>query len=339
MRLATVMAWSAVFYAAGTPTCFAGAAHFKFVAILIGAQPDVTATAISSRNVITGHYTGVNGPTGFILDGTTETDLPASTQCGTLSAAYPSAINKAGDVVGGLSYPCNYAFLWSNGAYVPDGAFMLGAGGTRPTLNDAGGETYNAFNAQGIYTSYAGTAANMLPVPSAGASMMLWGQNDKAVLGGAAYGKVGKKLQSALFFGHNGKYGYAGLKGAAVCAGGYINDAGQLAGACLDTKGAWHAFRTTKGKYQHITLAHPPTELTVGAINASGRVVGIFTDSATGLQRAFYFNGKSVSLFGDYPGTDYLHIALNDSNVMVLSDVPASGASQSWRIVCKGAAC
>jgi hypothetical protein len=337
MRIGFVAALVALPFVGAAPC--AAATFFKLVPIVVQGAMDVTASAISNRSVITGHYTGANGVTGFILDGSKETDLPPSTACGGLAAAFPSAINKAGDVAGGLQYPCNYAFLWRNGAYAPAGAFPLGSGGTRPTLNDSGGETYNAFNSQGVYTSYAGTAGDMKAVRSAGTGMMLLGQNDMAKLGGAAYGLVGKTEQPALFFGHDGKYTYVGLAGAIACTGGFINDSGQLAGACLDSAGAWHAFVHGAGKYRHIILPRPPHELSVQAINATGRVVGFYTDPITGLQRVFFFNGKTVSLFGDYPGGDYLHLALNDAGVMVLSDVPASGASQSWRVVCKGTGC
>ena len=124
------------------------------------------------------------------------------------------------------------------------------------------------------------------------------------------------------------------LQTSGFVSGGFINDAGQVAFA-----DQYAAYVYSSGVKTTISLPAQQANISVQAINNRGRVVGTYVDTSQ-LQHVFYYNGTTLSTYGAYAPTDVIHLALNDRNVMVLSDRPANATNPaSYRVACFGPGC
>jgi len=82
--------------------------------------------------------------------------------------------------------------------------------------------------------------------------------------------------------------------------------------------------------------------ISVSALSNTGRVVGVYTDAATNMLHVFWFNGTTVSYFGNYSsdGFPILAVALNDVNQAVVAfNAASAGVYTSSLVSCAGTAC
>jgi uncharacterized membrane protein len=328
---------SAPAYAAGT--------HFGFKQIIVAGSSNVQAFALNNKSAIAGLYTDNTGGHGFILSGSALTVLPAALpDCNGGTVPIPKSINAAGDVVGLTYCGTTYGFLWHNGAYLQAGYVSLGIGGAPVIgINNKGEEFYDFYDGDGGFVPYAGMPGAFQQLTPPGAFPYVSGLNNNGVLAGTSSPQV----NSAVFTDDHGIYTGLVPPGAMDSFSGAINDHGEVAGLYQSSKtGAIGGFVYQAGAYTRFSI--PRVDLYVGlyqvaavhAINKAGRVVGIYTDSARNIQRAFLFNGTTVSLFGNFPPADIVTIALNDEGTMLVSDYNGTQAkSTSWRVLCGGPGC
>jgi hypothetical protein len=308
----------------------AQAATFRSQPILLLGSAQVIATGINDQGTIIGSTQTSQNGYGFVLQGATLSTLPS---------AYPTAINQEGAVTG-FSTSQGAGFLWENGAFVPNVNFQPGIfNGQRlgPVINRHGELAYSTSsgNTQLAFAGFPGHfhAQHKLSPDSAIVSSI----NDHGEIAGFEHATIQGQLREAVFAGKHGLFDLLLTPGNQNVEGGFVNNAGQVAftdgvAGYLAANGAIVSFNVPSQGYN----------VQVQAINDKGRVVGVFVDGSQTppVQRGFFYNGSVVSVFGSYPATDIVKVALNGHAAMVVSDIQSNGQSAvSFRVRCTGTGC
>jgi len=319
------------------------AGPFKFARITIDHSKNVNATAINSDDTIVGAYADSQTGTaqGFIRSARKLTKLPPPFQCGESNPAYPTAINARGTVTGYcVSEPNEDGWVWQRHEYVSGDDFLAGqrGGGAVILENKSGEVAYTADYGHGWTEAFAGPPASPQPVQGLEQDVtVLSSMNDRGVIAGTT---LPFGAGEAIFVGTSGNIATFDPPGATSVSGGFVNNAGQVAGSYVDNSNVSHGLIYKGGKFTYFELPKNATSVSVSAINNSGRVVGVYVDTARDDQRIFFYNGTTVSVFRHFPAADVVHLALSDSGALLLSDYSASaGAYASYRGTCGGAAC
>ena len=94
---------------------------------------------------------------------------------------------------------------------------------------------------------------------------------------------------SEVFVGQGKAFSTLLPPGAVTAKGGYVNDAGEVAGTYIDSGNVQHGFTWLGGTYTSFELPEPaqPYSATITGINNAGRVVGVYTSQTSGRSRAF----------------------------------------------------
>jgi hypothetical protein len=290
----------------------AGAATFSSQQIAIMGSTAVAAQTVSDRGVIIGTYLPPQSqPSGFILQGSSLYVLPSS---------YPTAINRAGEVVG---FGENGGFLWQNGSFNPAVKFPINTNAeTVPDvlINDRGEIAYTAGaeTGQQIFAgpptkphAQKGLSANHAVVSSI---------NNSGVLAGFEQAIVNGNVTPAFFIGKSGLYDILPLEqpGVAGTPAAFVNDAGSAA----FVENGNVVIYANGGMTTLPAPALKATNVTVTGFNNGGRVVGTYDDGTQmpAIQRIFYYNGSTYFTFGNYPVGNMVHVALNNRNVLAVSN-------------------
>ena len=129
--------------------------------------------------------------------------------------------------------------------------------------------------------------------------------------------------------------------GALSAYGGWINDAGQVAGSYEDAQHVRHGFLLTGGVYTSFDLPTQPVNLYVTGNDQYGRVVGTYTDSSK--QYAFVFHAGTVTVLRTFPLQEKVaNVSISHyGKFIAISDYNTSnGRTKSWLATCAtGSAC
>ncbi len=315
--------------------------------ISISGNTDIDATAINAAGVITAAVFDVpnNTQTGVILDHGAITTLPAP-YAGS-AAPIPRAINAQGDVLGyayeGIS---PHMFLYRAGQFDPNADVSLviepqqGPAPLPIGLNRRSAVFYTIITGQQNPTDpIYGKLGHVRSMPVLLRYQTAHSLNGSGILAGTTfYGNA-----SEVFFGRDRNFTELLPPGAVSSAGGFTNDAGVVAGTYTDSSNVQHGFTWANGTYTSFDLPEPaqPYSAAVTGINKVGRVVGTYASEASGKQRAFLFNGQTVTAFGKYGNTDVLSVSLNDHGTILLSRQIGQQADQyaSYIVKCSGTGC
>lgn len=120
--------------------------------------------------------------------------------------------------------------------------------------------------------------------------------------------------------------------------GGWINDAGQVAGSYRDASGALHGFVYAAGNFTYFDMPTAPVTLSVQGIDGMGRVVGAYADHKAA--HGFVFSSNAVTLLGAFPASDQIKVSISHfGHNIAISDSSISG-SRSWLAYCaRGGKC
>ena len=323
--------------AAGTAialaTCLpAAAAEFHSQQILILGSPLVSAQAISDSNTIVGYFepSGTSFTTGFVLQGSALSALAGS---------FPSAVNRAGEVVGAGTHG---GFLWKNGNFVSGVDFPITGQSGPPAvlLNRFGVVAYNS-GTDSDQQVYAGTPQKPHLQKGLARFAAVSSINSKGVLAGFELATLDGVQTPAVFVGQNGLYDLLIPTGSSFdgITNAIVNDSGSVAFGAGESLYVYASANYTK-------IALPSAQanrVQVMGNNNSGRIVGTYTDNSVmpAVQTVFYYNGHNAAAVASYPAGDNVHVALNNLGVMVVSDIMAGNAGQmaSYRFICSGSSC
>ena len=332
------------------PAQAASNVHFSHKPIIIAGSANVAASAINDSGTIAGTYTSGGTTQGFVLHGTSLVNLPPFCEggVGLFCVAFPTAINKTGTVAGYWLDGNVMGFVWQNGAYLAGTEMGMGSepypAPQTPVLNNHGEIAFNYDEGDNQGFPYAGPPTAPTEVQGFQSQDFNYINNLNNHGTFAGHGLLVGAI-SEVFAGTSGNIKYFAVPGAEATFGGFINDFGELAGSYVTTKitehgnpEAYHGFLHIGHTYTTFDMpGRVATELDVQAINNTGRVVGVYTRNDN-VQRVFYFNGTDVYLFGKYPKTDAVHVALNDHGVILLSDAKST-TTASFLIHCHGGGC
>lgn len=161
--------------------------------------------------------------------------------------------------------------------------------------------------------------------------------NNVGTVAGIAYSLSGI---TSVYYGSGKSFTTVVPSGAVSTFGGFINNAGTVAGSYRDAAGSWHGFTDTASTITTFDMPQPATRIAVSAINATGRVVGVFTDS-TANQHAFLWNGTVATSFGHYAASDTVALAISNRGAIVVSRQLAASAPSydSYLVHCHGPGC
>jgi probable HAF family extracellular repeat protein len=337
---------------ASTQPAAAATTHFHIKPIVISGAVVTYATAINKKGAITGtYYDANNNSYSFVLDHGTLTYL-ASDCHGTQAPCNPKpdAISDSGAVAGHyVAGTATYSFLWQNGTYVSAGNVWMGNDYTQSMnplgINKKGEEFYNLEPGEGQYgyIPYAGFPGEYEEILPDGGFLAYASSisNDGSVAGE----EIDNDDQVVAFIARDSHVKFlAGPYGNGVGSSGfggiYINDEHQLAGLSESTKTySLTGWIYSQGSYATFDLPSRKknTYVDVAAlqgINNNGRVIGSYTDPSDNTQRAFLYNGTTLSVFGKYPSSTALQMGISDDGTILLSYT-----GNSYRVVCHGTGC
>ncbi len=315
--------------------------------IRLSGNTDVDATAINAHGAITATVfdTQANTQIGIILDHGQVTILPVP-YAGS-AAPMPQAINARGDVLGYAYEGIQpHMFLYHAGQFDPNADVPLvfePQQGPPPLpigLNRHDAVFYTIITGQQNPTDpIYGKLPHVHTMPALMRYQTAHSLNANGVLAGTTfYGNA-----SEVFVGHGKNFAELLPPGAVGSAGGFVNDAGVVAGIYTDSGNSQHGFTWANGTYTSFDLpeAAEPYSAAVTGINNAGRVVGTYASQASGKRRAFLYNGQTVTAFGNYGGSDSVSVSVNDRGTMVLSRNIAQKVARymSYVFKCRGDGC
>ena len=252
----------------------------------------------------------------------------------------PTGINNAGAVIGTYMAGAVYNFVWQNDRYVaffgqsvdiPPGDLFPPFIATQDHL------CFDQYDGHGNYSPYAGTPKSQ-SLLQAGGFPLIASTNASGQVAGQSYTFVGSLQTVAVFAGTLTQTQPLLPPGALSSTGGWINDAGQVAGA-YQSPHAMRGFVYTAGAYHTFGLPTAPIALTVQGIDRHGRVVGTYTDP-NGQYGFVYAHGHATQL-GSFLAADTVHVGISQSgHQIVLSDaIGGTQTSQSFTVACTGTGC
>ena len=339
----------AILFAAAGLTAHAQAqTTFAARRLSVAGNTDLDATAINDHDdiVATLFDTANNTQSGVILHHGTVTTLP--NPYGSSGPAIPQAINSRGDVLG-YTYE-GYEpimFLWQAGKYNGSASQIAlvieQQAGPQPLpigLNAADAVFYTIITGQQNPTDpIYGKLAHLRSMPYIERNQTAHSINRAGMIAGNAF----YQSQSEVFVGKGKNFTTLLPSGAQSAEGGFVNDMEQVAGIYTDSLNVQHGFVWHSGAYTRFDLPETaqPYTANVTGINDSGRVVGVYTSSSTGMVRAFLYNGTVASAFGGYNSQDVVSVAINNNGTMLVADQIGSSSIDvaSYRVTCTGSGC
>jgi hypothetical protein len=257
----------------------ASAATFTTQQIFLLGSPAVSATAINDKDTIAGAFVVPNSHSeyGFVLQPGNIWQIDG----------IPTALTNTGAVTG-YSLTSDTGFVWQNGTLTADATLPLGSFlGTplTPVLNRFNKLAYSTSNGGQYPVAYAGqpgkthVQAGLSPYSAVVNSI-----NDGGVIAGYELVYIQSQPREVVFVGKAGLFNLLLSPNGGNVTGGFVNNAGQVA----FTDGSLGYVYSSHGT---VTFTPPvsTSSLQVQAINKSGRVVGVYTDTtqSTHVQRAF----------------------------------------------------
>lgn len=321
--------------------------QFQMHPIVISNNANVESAGINGKGDIAATVFNSAGTAlvGVIVNGSSVTRLPAPYASG--GAAYPQVIDDEGDVLG-YSYIAPlyvpHMFLFRDGKIVPEyNLVLVSTFGAQPFLQP------NPIGLAGrrliFYTNVVsldvptdpryGVPAVLFYVPQTNTFQTAHGITAAGIVAGTAYSFGGPRT---VFMGRGGDFVTLTPPGATSVDGGYINDAGQVAGSYVDAAGAPHGFVYSGGTYTSFDMPQSARSVTVTGISSNGRVVGSYVGSHGEAQHLFLYNGTTVSAFGTMPFYDTVSVAVNAHSEMAVAVV--NGLTyRSYALTCSGPGC
>ncbi len=302
----------------------------------------VAVAAVTDTGLAAGRYTSPAQPNGagFVGNrGAVQTMALLGPPNATFPLEYipsPTGMNNRGTVVGTyLVGEQQWDFAWRDGAYI---AYFSMSTDTQvsfpPYIGTNNRLSYNTYIGDGNFRAYSGTPAAQSLVPANGfplvASINIHGE-----VAGQYDGFVGSIERQTVFTVATlrpGKPQTLLPPGAQSASGGWINDAGQVAGSFQDKAGVWHGFVFQAGSYTPFDLPVKPDTLTTQGIDQEGRVVGVYTKGRT--QFAFIYTADGVTRLKRFSLADVVHVASSHfGKFLAISDTGTDGVARSWLAV------
>ena len=321
--------------------------QFRQQKLVLAGNANVEAAAINNHNTIvaTVFDTNNNAQSGIVLHGHTLTTL--ATPYSGAAAPMPFAINENGDILGYAYEGIQpHMFLLRAGQYDPSADVTLvieqqmGPPPLPIGLNRKDAVFYTIITGQSNPTApIYGQLSKLHSMPYLMRYQTAHSLNASGMLAGTTfYGSA-----SLVFLGRGKDFTELLPPGAKNAAGGFVNDAGAVAGAYTDSADTQHGFTYANGAYTSFDMpeAAAPYSVVVTGFNNAGRVVGIYQSQSTGKQHAFLFNGQTVTAFGNYSRADAITATLNDRGVMLVARQidEQAGHYVSYRVTCSGTGC
>ncbi len=318
--------------------------------IVVGGNSNLQAFAINDHDSIAVTlYDSTSSPLGsVVLQGNTATALPQPDPA--FGPPQAQAIDNHGRVLVWARNPNTGVvtmFLYANGAYDPSFDETLEA----PFSNNSGSPP-NPFGFGGpdgvfftFFISFSeptdgsyGKPSHIRQVPAQSTFNTIDSMNKAGIVAGTSYGLSG---QGIVFVGAKKDFITLAPPSAKSVVGGFINDAGTVAGAYTDTSGLRHGYVYQSGAYTVFDMPEAASAIAVTGINNNGRVVGTYESAADGKQHAFLYNGSTVTPFGTWKGYDTPAVAINNDGKMVVRVIKEGNSItyESYRAKCTGAAC
>lgn len=319
----------------------AASAQFSAAQIVIPGKHNIAVTAVNAAGKMVGTYTDRRGGGAFVLSGAAVTPLPpVQSGCGGYGAPLPTTINASGDVAGYTLGTCNDAqsFLWHNGAYVASASQYVSDPGEIPQslkLNDSGTEIFDYMLETGQSVPYYGRAGAAAPIPLPTGSVVR-GLNNHGVAAG-----LWNTANSLFVLRPSGKLDQLPLPVGArgFVDGGYMNDAGEIAGTYQTSRETQRGFIYYDGAYRKFFPRDNTLSIRVAGLNRHGRVVGTYFDAASGQDIGFLYNGKDIAPLTIFDSRQtVVGILISDSGLLVVSLYGPTGYS-AYRVTCAGQGC
>lgn len=322
------------------PAC---AATYKLVPFKVGDVKNVLVTGINSHGVAVGTYVSRAKPFGAgfvgVLGSTFTLPKVETSILKDLGIPQPSGINDSGAVIGTYWYGNPYVFVWQNDRYIAKG---LGLGETiepgqlPPFIATGDRLTFNVGEGDGIVLPYAGTPTQQTEVTASGFPQVS-STNASLQVTGQYVTFLGSNPAAAVFLGTTSQVQPLFPPKATSSFGGWINDAGQVAGSYA-TKAAMRIFIYKDGHYRTFPLPTGATTVATQGIDKIGRVVGVYGDPAG--QHAFILAHGTVEELAVFPAGDTVHVAISRAGSSIaIADTSVAGESQSFLAVCSGTGC
>jgi hypothetical protein len=336
----------------------AGSTQFTTKQIVIDGDINVDATALNDGGTVVGTMFAniTDAPVGFVLKGRALSVLPPPYDPN--GGPYPQAIDKTGNIVGWAGrgtgdFP--NLFYWDAGTKKYDTSYNIALNTTYGTGADhivnavglgANGEVF--FNLIYSFSSSDrpefGTPGHFKVVPLLSRFVRLNSINATGDVAGIAFSSTGP---GSVFM--HSTHGYKLLvpPGAQKADGGFINASGAVAGSHANpgasplAPGLWHGFVYAAGQYTTFDMPENASAVTVTGFSDTGRVVGVYKSAATGRQRAFLYNGSTVSTFGNYGPFENVNVAINNRSAIVVARQFSDPKPnyESYSVTCSGAGC
>ena len=323
---------------------------FKIAPIGVIGSDNFQAYALNDKGTIVGtlYKLKTGARAGVILDGENVTLLPSPDSA--FDVPKPQAINNEGEI---LAWARNTGdglvdmFLYSDGTY--NDAYRtileepLSNNRTSPPNAFGFGDKKQVFFTRIVSFSDPTDGSYGVPphfhqVPQFNRYNTIHSMNHKGVVAGMSYALGGSDV---VFAGSHGQFVQLLPAGAIKSLGGYINDAGAVAGSYADASNVQHGFVYQTGAYTSFDMPESVSSITVTGINASGRVVGAYTNAAGRAQHAFLYNGTLASTFGTYSRFDTVSVSINNMGRMLVWQQKSSANAKfrSFVVTCKGDGC
>ena len=328
-----------------TASTSAYAASYTLTPLTVEGGQNVAAAAVNDHDVITGSYVTQAEPygAGFVGKPGAFVTLPRlNSGPGLLPNDWipaPTSINNAGAVIGTYMAGSAYVFVWKNDRYVASlgQSVDIPPGGLFPFIATNDHLSYDQYEGHGDYVPTAGTLKSQGTL-QVGGFPLIASTNGSGQIAGQFGTSVGSTQTIAAFAGTLGQIQPLLPPDASSSNGGWINDAGQVAGAYRSPH-ALRGFVYTSGTYRTFGLPTAPVALAVQGIDSHGRVVGAYSDASA--QYGFVYAHGHVTQLGSFSTSDTVHVGISASGrLIVLSDFASSTqTSQSFTIACDGTGC
>ncbi len=301
----------------------------------------VSVAGINDHGLATGTYVSAAQPygAGFVGRRGTATTLEPLEPSGTSRnfIPIPTGIDNRGTVIGTYFLAEQVDdFAWRHGVYVATFSQSVDSQNVFPPFIGTGDHiSYNTYSGDGVFMAYAGPLSAQSALPRNG-NPLVASVNVDDQAAGQFFTFIGTIMTSGVFLSApvDRSSPRALLPpGATAAFGGWINDAGQVAGSYQDSKNILRGFLYQKGSYSTYDLPAHPDALTTQAIDGTGRVVGTYTEGKT--QFAFIYAVGAVTKLRSFPAADTVHAGISPAGTyVVISDTNPNGVAHSWLVTC-----
>lgn len=223
------------------------------------------------------------------------------------SLPVPTGINNAGTIVGYTFSTSNLTgFVLAGMKYSSEFSLgLLGNTAYEPYIGSSGLISFNVYLGAGQYQAFVGPIGGA-EVLSAGSFASVASVNGRSQAAGQFYPFINGESSAAVFLADAGSVTTIIPPGFKSSYGGYLNDAGVVAGSALAADGKLGGFVFSEGSYKSFQMPSPAASLSVYGIGSNGLVAGSYSDSK--LVRGFVYDGDVVSTFGGWPLGEQVHV-------------------------------